>query len=126
MKTLIKVDHLHLGYDNQEVINDLSFDIQQGDFITVLGQNGAGKSTLIKGLLGLIKPMAGQITYYMNEREIGYTPQVHVPVRFIHHAVPIGKISAPIVHHQISLPNRRCHIVSVRNPNSEYERKNNP
>ena len=37
MKTLIKVDHLHLGYDNQEVINDLSFDIQQGDFITVLG-----------------------------------------------------------------------------------------
>ena len=42
MKTLIKVEHLHLGYDNQEVINDLSFDIQQGDFITVLGQNGAG------------------------------------------------------------------------------------
>ena len=59
MKTLIKVDHLHLGYDNQEVINDLSFDINQGDFITVLGQNGAGKSTLIKGLLGLIKPMEG-------------------------------------------------------------------
>ena len=52
MKTLIKVEHLHLGYDN-----------------------GAGKSTLIKGLLGLIKPMAGQITYYMNEREIGYMPQ---------------------------------------------------
>ena len=75
MKTLIKVNHLHLGYDNQEVINDLSFDIEQGDFITVLGQNGAGKSTLIKGLLGLIKPMAGQITYYMNEREIGYMPQ---------------------------------------------------
>ena len=45
MKTFIKVDHLHLGYDNQEVINDLSFDINQGDFITVLGQNGAGKST---------------------------------------------------------------------------------
>ena len=75
MKTLIKVDHLHLGYDNQEVINDLSFDINQGDFITVLGQNGAGKSTLIKGLLGLIKPMEGQITYYLNEREIGYMPQ---------------------------------------------------
>ena len=75
MKTLIKVDHLHLGYDNQEVINDLSFDIQQGDFITVLGQNGTGKSTLIKGLLGLIKPMEGQINYYMNEREIGYMPQ---------------------------------------------------
>ena len=68
MKTLIKVDHLHLGYDNQEVINDLSFDINQGDFITVLGQNGAGKSTLIK-------PMDGQITYYLNEREIGYMPQ---------------------------------------------------
>ena len=75
MKTLIKVDHLCLGYDNQEVINDLSFDINQGDFITVLGQNGAGKSTLIKGLLGLIKPMKGQITYYLNEREIGYMPQ---------------------------------------------------
>ena len=38
MKTLIKVDHLKLGYDNQVVINDLSFDIQQGDFITEIGR----------------------------------------------------------------------------------------
>ena len=46
MKTLIKVDHLHLGYDNQEVINDLSFDINQGDFITVLGQNGTSNLSI--------------------------------------------------------------------------------
>lgn len=75
MTTLIKIDHIQLGYDAKAVINDLSFEVEKGDFITVLGQNGAGKSTLIKGLLGLIKPMKGQITYYINEREIGYMPQ---------------------------------------------------
>ena len=53
MKTLIKVDHLHLGYDNQEVINDLSFDIQQGDFITVLGQMVQVKVPLLRDYLVL-------------------------------------------------------------------------
>lgn len=75
MKTLIEVNHLQLGYDAQVIIDDLSFDVEKGDFLTILGENGAGKSTLVKGLLGLIKPMGGEILYHMNKREIGYMPQ---------------------------------------------------
>ncbi len=73
---LINVKNLYLGYDNKEVIKNLSFEINEGDFICVVGQNGAGKSTLIKGILGLIKPMKGKIIYNnLNKILIGYMPQ---------------------------------------------------
>lgn len=72
---LINVKHLTLGYEHQEVIKDLSFTVEKGDFITIIGANGSGKSTLVKGLLGLIKPMQGDIQYHIDTKQIGYMPQ---------------------------------------------------
>lgn len=72
---LINVNHLTLGYEHQEVIKDLSFTVEKGDFITIIGANGSGKSTLVKGLLGLIKPMQGDIQYHIDTKQIGYMPQ---------------------------------------------------
>ena len=122
MKILIKVDHLKLGYDNQEVINDLSFDIEQGDFITVLGQNGAGKSTLIKGLLGLIKPMAGQITYYMNEREIGYMPQETKVDRHFPASVSGGQQQRVLLARALCAT-RECLVLDEPSNNLDYDSK---
>ena len=45
--SFIEVSHLSLGYDHQIVISNLSFSIEQGDFVCIVGPNGAGKSTLI-------------------------------------------------------------------------------
>lgn len=70
---LVEVEHLSLGYERQAVIHDISFHVEEKDFIIVLGSNGVGKSTLIKGMLGLIKPIEGKITYHTDN--IGYMPQ---------------------------------------------------
>ena len=70
---LLEVNNLSLGYEKQAVINDISFNVDDHDFIIVLGSNGVGKSTLVKGLLGLIKPISGKIKF--NTENVGYMPQ---------------------------------------------------
>ena len=74
---LFEVKGLTLGYENEKIINNISFSVEEKDFIIVVGKNGAGKSTLIKGILGLIKPMSGEIIFdeSLNKKHIGYMPQ---------------------------------------------------
>jgi len=74
---LFEVKNLSLGYENEKIINNISFKVNEKDFIIVVGKNGAGKSTLIKGILGLIKPMEGEIVFdpSLNRKLIGYMPQ---------------------------------------------------
>jgi len=54
---------LAFGYDGRIAISGLNFSVQVGDFLLIAGKNGSGKSTLIKGLLRLIPPMEGSITF---------------------------------------------------------------
>lgn len=74
---LIAVQHLGISFPNNQVFKDLNFKIEQGDFLTVIGENGVGKTTLIRALLGLVKPSAGAINFYPNRKaiKIGYVPQ---------------------------------------------------
>lgn len=73
---LIDVKNLSLGYDKKAVFRGLNFSVSKGDFICVVGANGAGKTTLIKGILGLIKPLAGEIKFVNLKRKfVGYMPQ---------------------------------------------------
>ena len=73
---ILKVNGLSLGYEKQVVINDITFEVNNKDFILVIGSNGAGKSTLIKGILGIIKPISGEIIYDSETKNhIGYMPQ---------------------------------------------------
>ncbi len=66
-----------LGYDNKSVIEHLDIEIQEGQYICVIGENGSGKSTLIKSLLGLLKPVSGtvQINRSVGKGAVGYLPQ---------------------------------------------------
>ncbi len=74
--SLLEIKNLTLGYDDETVINNISFSVEKNDFILVIGSNGVGKSTLIKGILGLIKPKAGEINYIdCNKKNVGYMPQ---------------------------------------------------
>lgn len=74
---LIKAKNLTFSYDGNTVVKNLNFNVNKGDYLTIIGENGAGKSTLIKGLLSLKRPTEGQIIFENNlkSNEIGYLPQ---------------------------------------------------
>lgn len=63
---MIKVKKLTKKYDDKTIIDDVSFELELGSFITLLGQNGAGKSTFLRLLSGFELPDEGKI-YYKNE-----------------------------------------------------------
>ncbi len=58
---MIRVEHLHLGYEDRSVLADLNFQFEAGEFVGILGPNGSGKSTLLHALSGLLAPQSGSI-----------------------------------------------------------------
>lgn len=74
---LLTVSDLSVGYDSQTVISNLSFTVNPGDYLCIVGENGAGKTTLMRTLLRLIPPLSGIITpgEGLKLNEIGYLPQ---------------------------------------------------
>lgn len=80
---VIKVENLKFGYNGLEVLDNISLEIESGEFVAVLGPNGAGKSTLLKCIAGLleckgIEILGKPLEYYSRgelARIIGYVPQ---------------------------------------------------
>ena len=74
---LLKCEHVDFGYENYDVVKDVSLEICQGDYLCIVGENGSGKSTLMKGLLGLLKPTGGSLMVSddLKRSGIGYLPQ---------------------------------------------------
>ncbi|MDR0326480.1 MAG: metal ABC transporter ATP-binding protein [Oscillospiraceae bacterium] len=70
-------EDLTLGYEGKAVVSGLSFSVNAGDYLCVVGENGSGKSTLMNALLGLKAPMSGRVLTDdgVGPREIGYLPQ---------------------------------------------------
>ena len=68
---------LTLGYEGKPIISNISFSVNAGDYLYIVGENGSGKSTLIKTMLGLKAPMSGRVTAGdgLMPNEIGYLPQ---------------------------------------------------
>ena len=52
---------LTLGYEGKRVAQNLSFSVETGDYLCIVGENGSGKSTLVKTILRLVPPLAGKI-----------------------------------------------------------------
>ncbi|MDR0644036.1 MAG: metal ABC transporter ATP-binding protein [Treponema sp.] len=65
------------GYDGHIVVRDLSFAVQRGDYLCIVGENGSGKSTIVKGVLRLINPLQGCVYFSQDikTKEIGYLSQ---------------------------------------------------
>ena len=69
--------HLSVGYDSKAVLTDLNFEVNEQDYLRIVGENGSGKSTLMKTILGLQAPISGRILTGdgLRKNEIGYLPQ---------------------------------------------------
>ena len=80
---LLTAQELSLGYDSRVIVRDLSFRVNAGDYLCIVGENGSGKSTLMKTLLGLQPPLGGSIEAGdgLMQNEIGYLPQQTVVQR---------------------------------------------
>jgi zinc transport system ATP-binding protein len=79
-REVISVTHLWAGYDSEPVLEDINLSVRELDFVGLIGPNGGGKTTLLKVLLGLLRPMRGNVRVMGKSakggrRNIGYVPQ---------------------------------------------------
>ena len=70
---VLKVENLNVELDGEKILENLSFEVKEGEVLTILGPNGAGKTVLLKTLLGIL-PYQGKIEWE-KEIKIGYVPQ---------------------------------------------------
>jgi len=72
---MLSVQNLSFRYDaySKYVLEDISFEVEKGEYVSIVGENGSGKSTLVRLLLGLLKPTTGEVQ--QRASSIGYVPQ---------------------------------------------------
>lgn len=76
MSKLLECKNLSVSFDGRPIIKDLSFTVNEKDFICIIGENGTGKSTLTNAMLGLIPITSGSIELHgICKSDIGYLPQ---------------------------------------------------
>ncbi len=70
-------ENVSISYEKEKVIDNLSFGIEQGDYVSIVGENGSGKSSIIKGILGLVPLKNGKISFEegCKRSHIGYISQ---------------------------------------------------
>ncbi|MDR0573198.1 MAG: metal ABC transporter ATP-binding protein [Tannerella sp.] len=82
MEKLIEIKNVTALYDARPVLDCVSLSVWKYDFLGIIGPNGGGKTTLLKVILGLMKPVSGEISFFEDGKcvpslKIGYLPQVN-------------------------------------------------
>lgn len=74
---LITLKDVTIAFEGVAAVKDASFSVEKGDYLVILGENGSGKSTLVRTILGLVRPVKGQVVYSdgLKRAQIGYLPQ---------------------------------------------------
>lgn len=68
---------LTVGYDGKAILKNINFSVEEGEYLSIVGENGSGKSTLMRTLIRLQQPLSGEVILGngLNREEIGYLPQ---------------------------------------------------
>ncbi|WP_428770395.1 ATP-binding cassette domain-containing protein [Treponema sp. HNW] len=77
--TILSAKHVHVCYGSRQAVRDVSFDMEQGDYLCVVGPNGSGKTSLVKALLNLIPIKSGAVE--RTNCAVGYLSQQHAVQR---------------------------------------------
>src|SRR5580704_15404660 len=80
MSSAIQLQNLYFSYGHNEILRDVSFQVEPGEFLGIIGPNGGGKTTLLKLIMGFLKPTAGKIEIFGKSpaqaaQKIAYVPQ---------------------------------------------------
>ncbi len=80
MNSILNIENLTVQYGRHEVLSKINIQIEEGDYIGIVGPNGSGKTTLMKAILGLIPASEGKIEFHpqLQKKTIGYLPQKSV------------------------------------------------
>ena len=74
MTALVSFEGATLGYGRRALLDALTFDLPEGDFLGIVGPNGSGKTTILRALLGTLRPLSGKVVQAPGLR-VGYVPQ---------------------------------------------------
>ncbi len=73
---ILSCKNVTIAYDRHVAVENVSFSMEEGEYLCIAGENGSGKSTLLKGILGLLPVKSGEIAFSgVQQKEIGYLPQ---------------------------------------------------
>lgn len=74
---LIALKNVTVAFEGVNAVENVSFEVDRGDYLVLIGENGSGKSTLMRAMLGLVHPKSGTISYGdgLKKNQIGYLPQ---------------------------------------------------
>ena len=99
MSSLISLNDVTMRFEGRTVLDNISLDINSGDFMAITGPNGGGKTTLLRIILRLLKPTSGRVVYNQ-DITIGYLPQKnHIDSKFpitVREVIASGLINSPL------------------------------
>ena len=81
MSSLLEIRDLKVNYGGIEALKGISFDVKEGEIVTLIGANGAGKSTTLRSIMSVVTPSAGSISY--NGEDITHMPTDEIVKRGI-------------------------------------------
>lgn len=70
------VKNISISYEGKRAVSDVSFTLEHGGYLAIVGENGSGKSTLIKGIVGINQLESGSVSFGGGKIQIGYLPQL--------------------------------------------------
>lgn len=115
---IIRTKDLSVAYRGRIVLEDITIDFKRGSFTAILGPNGAGKTSFLRTILGLIRPVSGEIEVFGKRpwklgkelSRIGYVPQIH-----------LMDLSFPVTVFEVVMMGRYGRIGVLKRPGKEDE-----